>query len=366
MRIAWPPTAPRLPMRSGARSRRSRKRASRGRPANPSWPVRASNTSGAHGWCARASTSWPAWKRGCNRSKSWRRPGPGYGDAARTLLAQANGKVEQKGAVADYLEVDDRIRAGRRGLPGRPAAARHRRASRARGRRFWPGARSGRGPLRVPDRRTGRCGVRALTSRRIHRTIHRPDGVVALSSVVRVNGAYAGAIRDAIGDAWIADSYERAAGASHLTPLAVVTPEGDVFRGPHLVTGGLHEEATRHSRNQGRDQGACAAASRPSATRSLRLAEETSVARCGHRAGDQRDCRPGSRAPQAGEGRRRPGGAAAARRGRGDASRLRRASSSRANGGRPKRSAKPSTAARAKRASRLRGWRTTSGRPTIG
>ena len=30
----------------------------------------------------------------------------GYGDAARAVLAQANGKVSQQGAVADYLEVD--------------------------------------------------------------------------------------------------------------------------------------------------------------------------------------------------------------------------------------------------------------------
>ena len=29
-----------------------------------------------------------------------------YGDAARTVLAQANGQVGQRGAVADYLEVD--------------------------------------------------------------------------------------------------------------------------------------------------------------------------------------------------------------------------------------------------------------------
>src|SRR5262249_61263018 len=29
-----------------------------------------------------------------------------YGDAARTVLAQANGKVAQKGAIADYLEVE--------------------------------------------------------------------------------------------------------------------------------------------------------------------------------------------------------------------------------------------------------------------
>ena len=30
----------------------------------------------------------------------------GYGDAARTVLVQANGKVNQRGAIADYLEVD--------------------------------------------------------------------------------------------------------------------------------------------------------------------------------------------------------------------------------------------------------------------
>src|SRR5207245_5217321 len=30
----------------------------------------------------------------------------GYGDAARTVLAEANGKVGQMGAVADYLDVD--------------------------------------------------------------------------------------------------------------------------------------------------------------------------------------------------------------------------------------------------------------------
>ncbi len=30
----------------------------------------------------------------------------GYGDAARTVLVQANGKVNQQGAIADYLEVE--------------------------------------------------------------------------------------------------------------------------------------------------------------------------------------------------------------------------------------------------------------------
>ena len=69
------------------------------------------------------------------------------------------------------------------------------------------------------------------------------DGVVALSSVVRVNGPFAGAIRQAIGDAWIAPSYDGAADASRSTPLPVATLDGDVFRGPHLVSGGGRAEA---------------------------------------------------------------------------------------------------------------------------
>ena len=58
-----------------------------------------------------------------------------YGDAARAVLAQANGKVGQQGAVADYLEVKAGLRAGRRSLPRRSAAARHRRKRRTRRRR---------------------------------------------------------------------------------------------------------------------------------------------------------------------------------------------------------------------------------------
>jgi chromosome segregation protein len=70
-----------------------------------------------------------------------------------------------------------------------------------------------------------------------------PDGVVAMSSVVRVNGPFAAAIRRAVGEAGIARSYDAAATASRLTPLAIATLDGDVFRGPHLVSGGGHAEA---------------------------------------------------------------------------------------------------------------------------
>src|SRR5258708_17486809 len=70
-----------------------------------------------------------------------------------------------------------------------------------------------------------------------------PDGLIALSSVVRIKGPYADALRAAIADAWIAPSYERAAGASALTSRAVATVDGDVFRGPSLVSGGARAEA---------------------------------------------------------------------------------------------------------------------------
>jgi chromosome segregation protein len=63
-------------------------------------------------------------------------------------------------------------------------------------------------------------------------------GLVALSTVVRINGPFSGAIRHAIGSGWIADGYERAVEVSRLTPVPVATLGGDVFHGPSLVTGG--------------------------------------------------------------------------------------------------------------------------------
>jgi chromosome segregation protein len=177
----------------------------------------------------------------------------GFGDAARTLLAQANGKVEQKGAVADYLEVDAgyerAVEACLADLLQHVVVERPEHAA------------TGFGLVREAG--AGRCGFLiagpsvhdesgiapdvasgfSRTDETIPAAVGGPEGVVALSSVVRVGGNYAGAIREAIGEAWIAGSYEGAANASRLTSLAVVTPEGDVFRGPNRVTGGLHEEA---------------------------------------------------------------------------------------------------------------------------
>ena len=168
----------------------------------------------------------------------------GYGDAARAVLAQANGKVAQQGAVADYLEVEagferaveaclgdllqhvvverpEHAAAGfqlvRERAPdaaassSRPRRGRHRRASR-RLRHCCQ-----RRCLRTsPASADGGRGYGRPMSCRLDLPV-LPDGVVALSSVVRVTGSFAGAIRSAIGDAWIADGYEQAAAASRLT-----------------------------------------------------------------------------------------------------------------------------------------------------
>jgi chromosome segregation protein len=172
----------------------------------------------------------------------------GYDDAARALLAEANGRVGQMGAVADYLDVD----------------AGYERAVEA-----WLGdllqhviverpehAKAGFDLIR--ERGAGRCGF-LITSAAAPAyaasgigpaapvvgvpTAPPPDGVMPLSSVVRVNGEHAAVIREALGDAWVADSYEAAAAASASTTLAVITRSGEVFHGPHLVTGGSRDEA---------------------------------------------------------------------------------------------------------------------------
>ncbi len=204
----------------------------------------------------------------------------GYGDAARTVLVAASGAVCQQGAIADYLEVEAGYERAIEACLGdllehvvveRPEHA-------AAGFQLVREAGAGRCGFLVtsavaggPDEagpHDGTSGTSTgfhaamsvmgdasyVTSDASHlasdaayvasgfsRTI--PDGVVALSSVVRVNGPFAGAIRRAVGDAWIAQSYDGATIASRLTSLAVATFDGDVFHGPHLVSGGGRAEA---------------------------------------------------------------------------------------------------------------------------
>src|SRR5262245_55917987 len=166
-----------------------------------------------------------------------------YGDAARTVLVQANGAVRQQGAIADYLEVDTGYERAVEACLGdllqhvvveQPSHAEA-------------------GFQIVRDANAGRCGFLITSAVQAPATggpyvwsdLSRlaPEGVVALSTVVRVNGPFAESIRSSIADAWIAPSYDAAVRASRTTSLPVATVDGDVFRGPHLVSGGGRADA---------------------------------------------------------------------------------------------------------------------------
>ena len=178
-----------------------------------------------------------------------------YGDAARTVLAQANGKVAQQGAMADYIEVEPGYERAVEACLGdllqhviveRPEHAAN-------------------GFELIREQQAGRCGFLVTSPGTTHtdaeagepllaesagaldaRYAPLPqygDGLVRLSSVLRVDGPFAGTIWQAIGEGWIAESYARARAASSMTPLPVVTAAGEVFRGPHLVSGGHPQRA---------------------------------------------------------------------------------------------------------------------------
>jgi chromosome segregation protein len=159
-----------------------------------------------------------------------------YGDAARALLAQANGRVGQRGAVADFLEVEAGYERAVEACLGdllqhviveRPEHA-------------------AAGFEIVREQRAGRCGFLIVGDAAASGPAPAgamPEGVVALSSVVHANGPYAGVIRRAVGEAWIAGSFDEASRVSRASTLPVATRTGELFRDAHLVTGGRAEEA---------------------------------------------------------------------------------------------------------------------------
>jgi chromosome segregation protein len=160
-----------------------------------------------------------------------------YGDAARTVLAQANGKVNQKGAVADYLEVEAGRERAVEALLGE--VLQHIVVERQ--------DHAFAGFELIREASAGRCGFVVIEggdepSSDVG-TIPPPAGFVSLSSVLRVNSPYEPVLRRAIGEAWLTDSYERAENAAATAPCPIVTTEGEVFRGPHLVAGGHPKEA---------------------------------------------------------------------------------------------------------------------------
>ena len=160
-----------------------------------------------------------------------------YGDAARTILAQANGKVNQKGAVADYLEVEiGRERAVEAYLG---EVLQHIVVERQ--------DHAFAGFELIREASAGRCGFVVIEGEpgasSDVASVAPPNGCVALSSVLRVNGPFETVLRRAIGEAWLTDSYERAEALAATAPCPIVTSDGEVFRGAHLVAGGHPKEA---------------------------------------------------------------------------------------------------------------------------
>jgi len=170
----------------------------------------------------------------------------GFADAARMVLVNANGRVGQMGALADFVEVEPRYERAVEACLG--DLLQHVLVERI------EHVSAGLRLIRQED--AGRCGFivgrpGGLGSEAQDADVHAsgaegaeaPAGTVRLQSVVRVSGPFAPALRAAMGEALIADSFETASSVAQAVPVPVATIEGDVFRGRHVVTGGDKAEA---------------------------------------------------------------------------------------------------------------------------
>ena len=169
----------------------------------------------------------------------------GYADAARLVLAESNGDVRPLGSIADYIEADRpferAVEAALYDLLQHVVVAGYGHA--AAGLQF------------VRERHAGRCGFlvvgEAGTSTapepEVATTVGASQGpghpLVPLTSVVRVSGPARPAIARSLERIWIAESFEQGVAHAGQVGDVIVTREGDIFRGPHVVLGGTPEEA---------------------------------------------------------------------------------------------------------------------------
>jgi chromosome segregation protein len=181
----------------------------------------------------------------------------GFSDAARMVLVQANGQVDQMGALADVLDVDSRYERAVEACLGEllqhVLVRRHDQAA--------------AGLALVRGENAGRCGFIVVDAGEVSpklaehsarakadlSAVARPDTArraeadaadrVLLSDVVRVESEFEPALRAAIGEAVIVDSFDEACELAQAITVPVATIDGDVLRGPHLVTGGSKVES---------------------------------------------------------------------------------------------------------------------------
>ena len=157
-----------------------------------------------------------------------------YGDAARLVLAESQADVGQMGSVADYLDVEAgyerAVEACLGELLQHVVVQTHEHA--AAGLQF------------VRAQNAGRVGfLVAGAAPQPHEAIVPGAGLTPLTQLVRISGPATDAIRAAIANAWIGRSYEGARAAAQITADPIVTVDGEVFRGAHVVEGGSRAEA---------------------------------------------------------------------------------------------------------------------------
>jgi chromosome segregation protein len=170
----------------------------------------------------------------------------GYTEAARMVLAQANGHVGQQGSVADYLEVEPKyeraVEACLGDLLQHVIVPTHRQAE--------------AGLELIRPENVGRCGFVVLEGAPRISDRDAPvaqgvaqdfsptpvPGLVAMRDVMQITGIHASAIDAIMPDGFIADDLASAVHASGSTQGSIATLNGDVVRGRMLVSGGSKDE----------------------------------------------------------------------------------------------------------------------------
>jgi chromosome segregation protein len=162
----------------------------------------------------------------------------GYTEAARMVLAEANGHVGQQGSVADYLEVEPKyeraVEACLGDLLQHVIVATHQQAQ--------------AGLDLIQDENVGRCGFVVLegVAPGLDVTASRPaepsNGLMAVRDAIVISGPHRTAIVSSIPEAWIAGDLTAALGAAGSMSTPVVTLMGEVVRGRALVSGGGKDE----------------------------------------------------------------------------------------------------------------------------
>jgi chromosome segregation protein len=157
----------------------------------------------------------------------------GFTDAARVVLAEANGSVQQHGAVADWLDVDRRYERAVEALAGdllqHVVVPTHAHAT--------------AGLQLLRDRDGGRCGFLVLGDPvPVRAPLAGIAGLRTIAEVARGTGPYAGMIDGLLPRGYVAESFETAVGAARATGASVATLEGDLVRGAHIVVGGGRHE----------------------------------------------------------------------------------------------------------------------------